>query len=113
MEVVGLDLGRDLVQIQRAVGLELDGLRLDRAEHRASAALVLVGVGVLAHQVLVAPGAVRQQGQEVGLGPRGGEQGGLLAQKFRACPLQAVHGGVVAEDVVADLGFRHGTAHLG
>ena len=58
--VVGLDGRRDRVEIERAVGLEGNGLWLDRAERRGAPALEPVRVRGVPGDVLVAALAVTQ-----------------------------------------------------
>jgi hypothetical protein len=41
------------------------------------------------------------------------EHARLFAKDFRGAPLEPVDGGVLAVNVVADLGLRHGAPHLG
>ena len=106
-----LDGGGDAVQRQRAIrGLD-DRLRLDRPQHRRAAALVLVGMRFHADQVFVAAFAMRQQGQQVGLGAGGHEQPGVEPQLRGQPLLQCVDGGVLAVDVVADPRLEHRRAH--
>src|SRR5512134_1868998 len=113
VRVVGLDGGLDVGQIERAVGPVDDGLRLDRAEHRAATRLVAVGVCLHPHQHFVAALAVAHQRREVRLRARGEEERLLEAEELRRALLQPVHGGVIAEHVVADLGPGHRPAHAG
>ena len=111
VRVVRLDRGRDPVQVERAVRLELERLGLDAAQHRGAAAFVLVGVRLLADDVLVAALAVRHHAQQVALGPGGHEHRRLLAQHLRRQRLQAVDGRILSVDIVADLGRSHRRAH--
>src|SRR5690242_5346644 len=46
-------------------------------------------------------------------GAGGDEERGLHAGDFGGALLQAVHGGVLTVNVVADFSFGHGAAHLG
>ena len=62
---------------------------------------------------LVAPLAVGEQGGQVALSARGEEEGGLFAGECGDVVLEAVDGGVLAVDVVADVGAGHGRAHGG
>ena len=111
MRVVRLDRALHRVERQRAIGRVHKGLRLDRAQHRGTAAFVFVGVGVHADEVFVAALAVRHQRQQVGLGAAGHEQAGLEAEIVGQTPLQRVDGRILAVDVVADLGARDRLAH--
>ena len=54
---------------------------------------------------------VRHLGDEVAHRPGGDEQAGLLAEQLGGALLEGVDRGVVAEDVVADLGVGHRPAH--
>ena len=68
MRIIGLDRGLDPAEIERAIRLVVQRLRLDAAEHRRSAAFVLVGVPLLADDVLVAALAMGQQREQIALG---------------------------------------------
>ena len=79
--VVGrLDRRAQFGERQRAVFGVLDRLRLDAAEHRRTTRFVLVGVRVLADEVLVATRAVRHEGREIALRARRHEDRRLLAE---------------------------------
>ena len=71
VEVVRLDRRFDAGKVQRPVRLHFDRLRLNRGQHRCSAAFVFVGVRLLANDVLVTTLAVRHQPQQIAHGPRG------------------------------------------
>jgi hypothetical protein len=60
---------------------------------------------------LLAALAVAHQGGEVGLRAGGKQKRGLEAEQFGGARLQPVDGRVVAEHVVAELGFMHRLAH--
>ena len=60
---------------------------------------------------LVARPGERPEGELVPHGAGGDEEPRLLAEEPGHLLLEAVHGGVLAEDVVAHLGPRHGGAH--
>jgi hypothetical protein len=113
MRIVGLDRGLDLGEVERAVGPVGNGLGLDGTEHRGAARLVAVAVRFLAENDLVAALAVAHQGREVGLGARGEEERRLEAEDLGRARLQAVDRGIVAEDVVPQLGLEHRAAHPG
>ncbi len=102
--------GRFEIQHSRLVGGHRLGL--DAAQHRSAAALVHVGVGVVAHDVLVAPLAVGQQAAQVRLSAAGHVQRRGLAEQLGGVALQLVDRGIVAPDVIADFGCSHGGAHL-
>jgi hypothetical protein len=59
-----------------------------------------------------ARGGVNPHGDFVAHGSGGHEKCGFFAQHLGGKFLEAVYGWVLAEDVVADLGFVHGAAHL-
>jgi len=83
VQIVGLDRPGNSVERDQAIGLVLQRLRLDRAEHCHTAALVPVGVRALADQDLVAALAVRHQRGEVALRSARHEQSGFEAEHFR------------------------------
>ncbi len=62
---------------------------------------------------LAAARHVRHVSHEVAHRPAGHEEAGGLAGQLRGSLLEGVDGGVLAEDIVPDLGRGHGTAHLG
>ena len=66
--VGGLERLRDPVEVQGAVGLEVDGLRLNATQHCRASALELEGVGFVAGHVLVTSLAVGEHPEEVALG---------------------------------------------
>jgi len=117
MEVVRLDRCRDLIQIQRTVGLHFHRLRLDRAEHRRATAFVLIGVRLLADDVFVATFAVRHQAQQVAHGAGRHEQRSGEPQALRQFRLQTIDRRIFAVDIVTG-GRRchrveHGRSRLG
>ena len=61
---------------------------------------------------LLASREVGKLGDEAAHRPAGHEEPGLLAQQLRGTFLEGGSGGVLAEDVVAHLGFGHGPPHL-
>jgi hypothetical protein len=111
VRVVGLDRRLDLGEVERAVGEVLQRLRLDRAQHRRPARLVAVGMRLLAHDDFLAALAMRHHRGEVRLRAGGKEEPRLHAEALGGDLVQAIDGGIVAEDVVADLGLGHGAAH--
>ena len=111
MDIVGFDGIGDALNRDAAVRLILERLRLNAAEHRGTAALVLVGVGLLTHQVFVAAAAMRHQRGQIALRAAGEEQGTLESETFGDQRLQAIDGGIVAIDIVAHFRRRHGGAH--
>ena len=111
VRVVRLDRARDPVQVERAVRLELERLGLDAGQHRGAAAFVLVGVRLLADDVLIAALAVRHHAEQIALGAGGHEHRRLLAQHLSRQGLQAVDGRILSVDIVANLGRSHRRAH--
>ena len=105
------DGGLDLLQRQGAVGLVLDRLRLDTAQHRGATALHAIGVRLLADDVLVAALAVAQQRHQIALGAGGEEQCCRLAGALGSIGFQARHARVVAPDVVTERGIEHHLTH--
>ncbi|MCY1234821.1 hypothetical protein D9M72_474120 [compost metagenome] len=113
VEVVLLDGGLHLAKIQAAIGLALDRLGLDGAQHGGATALVFVGVGLLADDVLVTAFTVSHQPQQVAHGAGRYEERGLEAQALGEARFQTVDAGIFAIDIVAQLGALHGFAHAG
>src|SRR5262249_16420273 len=54
-----------------------------------------------------------QHGEEIALRARCDEEPGVLTHALRRQSFQALDGGIFLPHVVADLGARHGVAHLG
>ena len=111
MRVVGLDRGLDFGKVERAVRTVGQRLRLHRGEHGPAARLIAIGMRLLPDQVFVAALAMRHQRSEVGLRTGGKEQRRLEPEHLCSARLQRIDRRVVAEDIVADLGRRHGGAH--
>ena len=66
---------------------------------------------LIAQDHLVAAAAMHQQADQVAHRARRHEQAGFLAQAIGRECLQPLDGRVIAQHVVADLGFCHGSAH--
>ena len=113
MHIVGLDRMREIVDRDRAIGLVVQGLRLDAAEHRGPALLVLVGVRFLADQIFVAAPAMRHQRREIALRAARKEQRGFTPEALGHDSLQTVDGRIVAINIVTDFGRGHRGAHAG
>ena len=113
MGVVRLDGGFHGIQRQLAGLVEGNRAGLDAAQYRSTAAFIFVGVGSEADDVLVAALAVAEQGDQVGLGARGGKHRRLLAGQLCRELLQGIHRWVLAVDIVPQLGGLHGLAHGG
>ncbi|MCY1538198.1 hypothetical protein D9M68_737260 [compost metagenome] len=111
MEVVLLDRRLDLCQVQRAIGLAVDRLRLDRAEHRGTTPLIFISVRLLADDVLVATLAMGHQAKQVAHGAGRHEQRSGETQALRQIALQAVDRRVFAIHVIAQFSAQHGLAH--
>lgn len=113
MEVIGLDRSGDLRQVQGAVRLHLQGLGLDRTEHRRAAAFVFVGVGLLADDVLIATLAVSHQPQQVAHGASGHEQPRREPQAPGEFGFETIDSRVLAIHIVAGRRAGHGIQHGG
>ena len=111
VRIVGLDRGLDRGQRNRAVRRVVERLRLDAAQHRATAGLVPIVVGALPQDHFVAARAVRHHANQVPLRARGHEQRRLEAKQRGNFLLQRIDAGVVAEDIVADGCGRHRRTH--
>jgi len=61
---------------------------------------------------LVSPEGMSQYRELISESSRGNENGRFLSEDFGGDLFQTVDGGVVAVNVVADFGVRHGRAHL-
>ena len=110
--IVGLDGRFHAIQIQRAVRLVIQRLRLNAAEHRRATAFVLVGMALLADDVLIAALAMRQQAEQVALRAARDEQGRLLPQHLRDHRLELVDGGILPVNIVAHFGVGNDGSHL-
>jgi hypothetical protein len=106
------DGGNDLVNVHGSVGVVADGLGVHASDGGDAAVLVDVDVGVVPEDDLAAPDiAVHEDGDEVGHGARRHEQGVLLAHERGHLRLEALRGGVRAQDVVVDVCGGHGGPH--
>ncbi len=112
MEIVGLDGGAGLVEVDAAVRLVLDGLRLHAAQHGGATALIAIVVRRLAAEVFITAATVAHDRQQVGLGAGGGEQRRFKTQPLGGVGLQAVDGRVVAVNVISHFRAGHGIAHF-
>ena len=75
--------------------------------------LVEVDVGALLADYFARRRRPAFDGEEVAHATGGDEERGFLFEKFGGALLQAIDGGVLAVDIVADFGFGHGAAHGG
>ena len=113
MKIVGLDGGSHLIQVQRSVRLVVEGLRLDRAEHRRPAAFIFVGVCLLADDVFVAPFTVGHEAEQVAHGAGRHEQRGGKTETLGQPRFQPIDRRVFAVHVIAKGRAGHGVAHAG
>ena len=114
VRVVGLYRAADVVHAERPVGRGGQHTRVDAADGRAAALLVQIHVRAVADDVLgAALGAVGHETDEVRHRPGRHEQRRLLREELRNATLEHADRRVLSEDVVADLGGRHGSAHRG
>ena len=86
---------------------------LEAAERGMRAAFAGDDVRGLMRQDLVAGPAMHQRRRDVAHGARRHEDRGLLAEQVGDALAQRVHGRIVADLLVADLGPRHRLAHRG
>src|SRR5262249_38474889 len=91
----------------------LDRTHLQLPDDRQASDLVVEHVRVVVDDDFLARPRVREHRDEVALRARRHEQSRRLAEPLGGQRLKPPHGGVLAEDVVAHLGARHGLAHLG
>ncbi|WVZ86394.1 hypothetical protein U9M48_033183, partial [Paspalum notatum var. saurae] len=112
MQIRVPDSSHDLVDVHGAVGVVGHGLCMHAADGGDAAVLVDVDVRVVAEDGLAAADvAVHEDGDEVAHGTRRHEQRGLLARDRGHLRLEALRGGVGAQDVVVDGGGGHGGPH--
>ena len=107
------DLRLDLVEVHEAVLVVADLSQVDAGDARGAAELRLHDVRQVARDGLVAAAAVGQQRDQVRHGAGSDVERSFLAHAFCRHRLQALDRGVVAQDVVTDLGVRHRLAHRG
>ncbi len=111
--VVGFDCRSNTRHSDAAVRLVLQRLRLNTAENRRAALLILIGMRLLTHQELIAAAAMSHQGGQIALRSARKEQRAFEAEALGGDGLQTVDGRVVAIHIIADFGGRHGGAHSG
>ncbi len=97
--------------VDRPVGLLRQRAHGGSHDDRVTCGLVHDHVAGRGGDDFLAAGQVRHLGHEVAHRPGGHEEAGLLPQQLGRAFLERVDGRVVAEDVVAELGGRHGAAH--
>ena len=96
---------------QAAVGIQRAGGHSPVAGDTACLPDVDVGAGVA--EQLIAGLGMNADGDLVGHRARGDEEGGLLAEQLGHLAFQGDDRGVLAVDVVADLGLGHRPSHRG
>ena len=107
-----LHRGADVLRPEAPV-LARHGPRYDAGQHGHARQLVLNDVATLFDQHLLAGDGEDADRDLVAHDPGGDPQGGLEAEHLRGHVLEAVDAGVLAVDVVADVGFGHRPPHLG
>ena len=111
MGIVWFDSPANGVEIDRAVVEHGNGLGLNASENRCSPGFVLVGVSLIANDVLVTPAAVSQQCAEIALRAAWREHRRLFAEQLSYVRFESIDGWVVTKDVVADLRVGNGLSH--
>ena len=101
----------DLRRVDGAVRPILERTHARPDDDRVTGRLVDDHVVLAAGDRLLAARQVGHLGDEVAHRPGGDEQAGLLAEKLGCALFESVDRGVVAEDVVTELGVGHGPAH--
>ena len=103
----------DLDGIEGAVGSLAERPDGRPRDHGVTGRLVQDDVALVPGDRLLAAREVGHLGHEVAHRARGHEQPSFLAQELGRALLEGMNGGIVAEDVVADLGLGHRPPHLG
>ena len=101
----------ELGEVPGAVGALRHLLDRRADDYGMAGLLVRDDVGGCAGDRLLAAAKMPELSHEVAHGPARHEQGRFLAEQLRGPLFEGVDGGVVAEDVVAELGIMHGPAH--
>jgi hypothetical protein len=86
-------------------------LRLNAAENCSAPLLVLVRVGILAHQKFIAASAMSHQGRQIALRAGREEQRTRKPEALGDHRLQAIDGRIVSVHIIAHFGGRHGRPH--
>jgi len=111
-----MDVGKangllDVLGMQATTVIVRDRPQLQTTQGSRSRHLVAQDMSLIAQEHLGAPLAVGQQGHQVAHGAAGRKQARLLPQLLGGHGLQAIDRGVLAPDVVAQLGLGYGLAH--
>ena len=101
MRIVGLDGRFNLAEVQRAIKLVTQWLRLHTAKHRRAAAFPAVAMCLLPDDVLVAALAMRKNGAQGALRTSGHEQRCLKTQHGGDFFLQRIDAWVATKHIVA------------
>lgn len=107
---VGADGKVDVVGVEEPV-LAGEGADHDAREGGGAAGLVMDDVAVGVGDDFVARLGLGADGGLVGHGAGGDEAGGFFAEESGKLFLESQDGGIIAEDIVADVGVGHDLAH--
>ncbi len=113
VKIIGLDSVEHLLQVQRTIGLYLQRLWLNGAQHCRTATFVLIGMGLLTDDVLVAAFTVRHKRQQIAHGARRHEQRGIKPEASGERRFEQIDRRVLAVDVIANGRTCHGIKHAG
>ena len=103
--------GVDGGQVEGAIRAVLEAPRAGADDDRVACRLVDDQVVLGAGDDLLAAAEVGHHGREIAHRPARDEEAGLLAEELRGALLEGDDGRVVSEDIVADLGLGHRSAH--
>ena len=103
----------DLVRVHRAVGPLVQCPDRGPDDHGVAGGLIENDMALIAGDGFLAACEMGHLGNEVAHRPGRDEQAGFLAEQPRSPFLECPDRGIVAEDIVPDLGVGHGAAHLG
>ena len=99
------------MEVERPVGLVLEGAGAHADDHRMAGRLVDNEVMLLAGDDLLTAPEVGHHRDQVAHRPGGDEQARVLAEEVGRALLERDDGGVVAEYIVTDDRVGHGPAH--
>ena len=111
MDVVPTNGCLDVRQGKRPIRSVGKGVRMDPAQGCDPPRLIQEDVGPVAHDDLLPPGAVGEKAGEVRHGPAGDKQGCLFSHHGGGQFLELVDGGILAENIVPELGVHHCLFH--